>query len=143
MSVLHSLTLRYPFARFTFGETNFAYSLKVHAEVLITPQPFEKYLHVITDSSRTVSRQIVMHFIVSDKPLEDWQLQSLYCCLLLFIAIPGEEPPVTHWISVLTRFRTQKSRTQGRCRLLLLGWGCSARSLVTVLTELTLSCVFS
>jgi len=141
MSVLHSLTLRYPFARFTFGETNFAYSLKVHAEVLITLQPFEKYLHVITDSSRTVSRQIVINFIVSDKPLEDWHCSR--CIVVEVIAIPEEEPPGTHWISFLTRFRTQKSRPQGRCRLLLLGWGCPARSLVTVLTELTLSCVFS
>jgi len=33
MSVLHSLTLPYPLARFTFRETSFAYSSEVHVEV--------------------------------------------------------------------------------------------------------------
>jgi hypothetical protein len=141
MSVLHSLTLRYSFARFTFGERNFAYSWKVHAEVLITLLPLEKCLHVVTGCSRTVSRHIVMHFIVSDKQLEDWHCSHII--LVEVIAIPEEEPPGTDWISVLTRLRAQKSRPQGRCRLLLPGWSCPARSLVTLLTELILSCIFS
>ena len=33
MSVLHSRILPYPLAKFTFGETNIAYSSKVHVEV--------------------------------------------------------------------------------------------------------------
>ena len=96
MSVLHSVTLPYPSARFTFGETNFAYSSKVHVEV--TLQPFEKDLSVITGSSRTVFRQIVMHFIISDEPLEDSHYSR--CLLVEVIANPGEEPPGTHWLSV-------------------------------------------
>jgi hypothetical protein len=63
---------------------------------LITVHPFEKYLPVITGSSRTVLRQIVMHFIISDEPLEDWHCSR--CLLIEVIAIPGEEPPGTHWI---------------------------------------------